>query len=194
MKRLKNSNVAKIFILTLLICGLLFGIIYFNLQNDLNKSLITEKISDFANIIKTTNQNMILNHLLIIIILMFLAYSIIGMPLILFYLFYESTSIGFFLASIFSIYKIKGLLFGIIFIIISKLPFILFLIYISYIALKITKKLLRVLIFKENDSLYQLLKNLFLKLAIAIITILIYDLFLYFFANKILKLFLFLLK
>ncbi len=194
MKRLKNSNVAKIFILTLLICGLLFGIIYFNLQNDLNKSLITEKMSDFANIIKTTNQNMILNHLLIIIILMFLAYSIIGMPLILFYLFYESTSIGFFLASIYSIYKIKGLLFGIIFIIISKLPFILFLIYISYIALKITKKLLRVLIFKENDSLYQLLKNLFLKLAIAIITILIYDLFLYFFANKILKLFLFLLK
>ena len=151
-------------------------------------------MSDFANIIKTTNQNMILNHLLIIIILMFLAYSIIGMPLILFYLFYESTSIGFFLASIYSIYKIKGLLFGIIFIIISKLPFILFLIYISYIALKITKKLLRVLIFKENDSLYQLLKNLFLKLAIAIITILIYDLFLYFFANKILKLFLFLLK
>ena len=194
MKRLKNSNVAKIFILTLLVCGLLFGIIYFNLQNDLNKSLITEKMSDFANIIKTSNQNMILNHLLIIIILMFLAYSIIGMPLILFYLFYESTSIGFFLASIFSIYKIKGLLFGIIFIIISKLPFILFLIYISYIALKITKKLLRVLIFKENDSLYQLLKNLFLKLAIAIITILIYDLFLYFFANKILKLFLFLLK
>ena len=64
--------------------------------------------------------------------------------------------------------------------------------YISYIALKITKKLLRVLIFKENDSLYLHLKNLFLKLGITLGVIVVYDLFLYFFANKILNIFLFL--
>ena len=193
MKRLKTNNVAKIFIITLLIGGFLFGIIYFHLQNDLNKTLIAKKITELASLIKTTHQNMIFNHLLIIIALVFLAYSIIGIPLILFYLFYESTSIGFLIASLYSSFKIKGVLFGLIYTIISKLPFIIFLVYISYIALKITKKLLRVLIFKENDSLYQHLKNLFLKLGIAIIAILLYDLFLYFLANKILKLFLFLL-
>ena len=190
MKRIKSSNVAKIFILTLIIIGILFGIIYFIMQSDLNKNLIAEKIIGLENTIKNTHQNMILPHLIIIITLVFLSYSIIGMPLILFYLFYECTSLGFMLAAFYSTFKIKGILFGLLFILLSKLIFILCLIYISYIALKITKKLLRVLIFKENDSLYLHLKNLFLKLGITIGVTVAYDLFLYFFANKILTLFL----
>ena len=135
--------------------------------------------------IKTTHQNMIIEHLIIIIILVFLSYSIIGLPVILIYLFVECTSIGFFIGALYNSFKLKGLLFGVIFTMISKLLFILCLLYISYIALKITKRLLRVLIFKENDSLYKLLKNLFLKLGVVVLGILIYDTLVYFFANKI---------
>ncbi len=193
MKRLKSSNVAKIFLLTLVVTGIIFGLFYFNIQNTANKTLIAEKLSGLENIIKTTHQNMIIEHLIIIIILVFLSYSIIGLPFILFYLFYECTSIGFFIGALYNSFKVKGLFFGVIFTIISKLLFILCLLYISYIALKITKRLLRVLIFKENDSLYKLLKNLFLKLGVVVLGILIYDTLVYFFANKILKLFLFLL-
>ncbi len=190
MKRIKEKNTAKVFIITLLVLGILFGIIYFSMQSDVNKSLITQKMLGLENTIKTSSQNMILPHLIIIIALVFLSYSIIGVPLILFYLFYECTSIGFLLAAFYNSFKFKGILFGLIYTFICKLIFILCLIYISYIALKITKKLLRILIFKENDSLYAHLKNLFLKLGIALGVIIIYDLFLYFFANKILTLFL----
>ena len=52
----------------------------------------------------------------------------------------------------------------------------------------------KILLLKEQESLYTLLKNLFLKLGIALVVIIIYDLFLYFGANKILSFFLFLLK
>ncbi len=190
MKRMKTKSAAQIFIVTLIVLGILFGIIYFMVQNDLNKTLIVEKMMGLENTIKTTHQNMLLPHLITIIALVFLSYSIIGVPLILFYLFYECTSLGFLIASFYSAFKIKGILFGLLFILISKVIYILCLIYISYIALKITKKLLRVLIFKENDSLYLHLKNLFLKLGITVCVIVLYDLFLYFFANKILSLFL----
>ena len=42
MKRLKSSNVAKIFLLTLIGAGIIFGILYFNIQNAANKTLIAE--------------------------------------------------------------------------------------------------------------------------------------------------------
>lgn len=194
MQRTNHKNIAKVFILSLIVIGLLFGIIYYNLQSELNKSVILTKIQDLPNIIKSTHQNTIIFHLIAIIILVFLAYSIIGMPLILFYLFYECTSLGFLLASFYGSFKLSGILFGIVYLIICKLIYIIFLVYLSYIALKISKKLLRTLVLKENESLYQHLKNMFMKLGIAFVFVLIYDLFLYFCANPILKIFLFLLK
>ena len=194
MKRINTRNVAKIFILSLIISGITFGIIYYNMQNNSNQSLIVTKVQEISNKISSTHQNVLLKHMLTIIILIFLSYSIIGIPVILFYLFYECSSIGFLIAAFYSTYKFKGAIFLTIFTIISKIPFLLFIIYISYISLKITKKMINVLIFKENDSLYQILRNFMLKLIVIIIAAIIYDLFLFFFANKFLKLFLFLLK
>lgn len=192
MKRIQSSKVAKIFITTLIITGIIFGILYFNWQSEINKSVIITQMQGLKNIVSSSHQNMIITHLITTVILLFLAYSIIGMPLILFYLFYECTSIGFLLASFYASFKLKGLIFGLIYTLLCKTLYILCLIYITYIALKISKKLLRTLILKENDSLYVHLKGLFTKLAIVFVGILIYDLFLYFFANPILKLFLFL--
>ena len=192
MKRMHSNNVVKIFLISLIVVGVLFGIIYFNLQTDLNKTLVAEKLTNLASVINSGSQNMIIPHLVIVTLLIFLAYSIVGMPVILFYLFYECTSIGFLWAALYGSYKLKGLAFGLIYTVISKLLFIVCLIYISYIALKTTKKLLRILVLKENESLYQLLKSLFLKLGIILGIVLTNDLFLYFIANKILKFFLFL--
>ncbi len=194
MNRMKQFNVAKIFIITLIIIGIIFGIMYFYMQEDLSKTLIYDKLANISSIIKDSNQKMIVVHLITIVILLFLSYSIIGMPLILFYLFYECTSLGFLIASFYASFSIKGVIFALIYILISKAIYIICLVYICYIALKITKKLLRVLLLKEQESLYTLLKNLFLKLGIALVVIIIYDLFLYFGANKILSFFLFLLK
>lgn len=194
MKRLYSNNIAKTFIITLIIIAFIFGILYYNFQSAANIDLIIENLKNLQEVIQNDHQNMLLMHLLIIIILIFLAYSIIGIPLILFYLFFECTSIGFLIASLYGAYKISGIIFGLIYILLCKMPFILCIIYIAYIALKISKKLLKVLIYKENESLYLLLKNLFLKLGITSLAIIIYDLFLYFAANKILSLFLFLLK
>lgn len=194
MKRMYSSNVAKIFIISLVVCGILFGLLYFNIQDASNKDIIVSSFQNINELVKTTHQNMIARHLITIIILIFLAYSIIGVPLILFYLFFETTAIGFIIASSYATYKISGVIFSLIYILICKIPYILCLLYISYIALKITKKMLRILIYKENESIYLMLKNLFLKIAITSIGILIYDVLMYFFANKILNLFLFLLK
>ena len=58
----------------------------------------------------------------------------------------------------------------------------------------LSKKMLKTLILKENESLYHHLKNMFLKVVISIIIVLSYDLFLYFLANPILNLFSFLIK
>lgn len=194
MKRMYNKNVAKIFIISLILIGVIFGLLYFNLQSDLNKSVILSKMDSLSTVISKQHQNLIFTHIITIIILVFLAYSIIGVPLVFFYLFYESTSIGFLTASFYSAFKVKGLLFSLIYIVVCKLIYLIFLVYLSYISLKISKKMLKTLILKENESLYHHLKNMFLKVVISIIIVLCYDLFLYFLANPILNLFSFLIK
>lgn len=115
MKRMYNKNVAKIFIISLILIGVIFGLLYFNLQSDLNKSVILSKMDSLSTVISKQHQNLIFTHLITIIILVFLAYSIIGVPLVFFYLFYESTSIGFLIASFYSAFKVKGLLFSLIY-------------------------------------------------------------------------------
>ena len=194
MKRLQTSNALKVFITTLITIGFISGICYFLLLNDINKTNIINKVSTISDLINSTHQNMILKHFIITIILFFLAYTIIGVPIIVFYLFYQSASIGFLISAFCSVYHIKGIIFGSVFAIICQLLYLIVLIYITYLSFKISKKMLRVIILKEPDSLYEAIKGLFAKLVVIISIVLIYDLLLYFFANNILKVFLFLIK
>ena len=114
-------------------------------------------------------------------------------PLTLFYIFYEILSFGFVLAYYGCVFNIGGIIYELIYFLINKALFLLVLIYISIISYKLIKKILKSLINKENISVRELYSNFFKKILICSAFILIADIFVYFFGNKILSLFQFLL-
>jgi hypothetical protein len=189
LKNIKlNSSFWK-FIIIFFLIGLLTGIyLYYNLDNNY-KLAINNQIINLPKLINSTKQNFILNHLIIISILIILSFTIIGIPFIIFYFFYESVSLGFLIGSILKWKATKGLIFMIPFIIINKLIYYLLLIYIIKISINYSKKIINNY---HNDKSNIIVRHL-IKMAIVLIIILIVDIFIYFFGNKLLSIFLFLL-
>ena len=188
-KWLKSNRSIIKFLLMLFITSILVGIyLYLSKEKLIRESINTELIKMINNL-DITRQNNILNHLLIMIVLSVLSLTIIGLPIILIYFLYEGISIGFLLSSFINYSPIKGMLFGTIFIIISKIIYITILIYLLTNTLKYTKNFLKRLKTTKNE----LIINQVIKISFCTTITLINDIILYFIGNKIITIFKFIL-
>lgn len=188
-KWLKSNRSIIKFLLMLFITSILVGIyLYLSKEKLIRESINTELIKMINNL-DITRQNNILNHLLIMIVLSVLSLTIIGLPIILIYFLYEGVSIGFLLSSFINYSPIKGMLFGTIFIIISKIIYITILIYLLTNTLKYTKSFLKRLKMAKNE----LIINQVIKISFCTTITLINDIILYFIGNKIITIFEFIL-
>ena len=188
-KWLKSNRSIIKFLLMLFITSILVGIyLYLSKEKLIRESINTELIKMINNL-DITRQNNILNHLLIMIVLSVLSLTIIGLPIILIYFLYEGVSIGFLLSSFINYSPIKGMLFGTIFIIISKIIYITILIYLLTTTLKHTKNFLKRLKMAKNE----LIINQVIKISFCTTITLINDIILYFIGNKIITIFKFIL-
>lgn len=188
----RNSKVIK-FVVTLIIIGLVTGIFfYLNLNTDTKESIVNS-ITNINNNISSFKQNNITFHLIVISAFVLSSLTIILYPLTFFYLFYELLSFGFILAFYARLNGLSGILYSFIYFFLNKAFFLLILVYINIVSYKLIKKIINSLLQKDNISVRELYQNYFLKIIISIIFILLIDIFIYFFGNKILSLFKFLL-
>lgn len=106
-----------LFIVIILVMGIISGIIYYyKLDNSVSENVI--KSLDNFNI---NHINNVFNHFTIMAIILILSFFLIGVPISIFYIFYEGISIGF-IITIFSIkYGISGFFYAIIFNLYTKL-------------------------------------------------------------------------
>lgn len=188
-KWLKSNRSIIKFLVMLFITSILVGIYLYLSKEKLIKESINTELIKMINNLDITRQNNILNHLLIMIVISVLSLTIIGLPVILIYFLYEGVSIGFLLSSFINYSPIKGMLFGTIFIIISKIIYITILIYLLTNTLKYTKSFLKRLKITKNE----LIINQVIKILFCITITLINDIILYFIGNKIITIFKFIL-
>ena len=188
-KWLKSNRSIIKFLVMLFITSILVGIYLYLSKEKLIKESINTELIKMINNLDITRQNNILNHLLIMIVISVLSLTIIGLPVILIYFLYEGVSIGFLLSSFINYSPIKGMLFGTVFIIISKIIYIAILIYLLTNTLKYTKSFLKRLKTTKNE----LIINQVIKILFCITITLINDIILYFIGNKIITIFKFIL-
>ena len=186
-----NKHIIK-FLLSLLIVGILVGIYIYLKQPTLIKTSVINELSILKDLLKTTHQNNFIYHLLLLSIIIFLSIIILGFPIILFYLFYEGVSIGFLITGFFHYQKVSGLLYSLIFILINKLIIYICLIYILINTINYSKKV--ILSIKRKDyKIYEYLFTHIVRMIFVSLVIFAYDIFIYFFGNKIMAYFIFLL-
>ena len=172
-----NKN-AAIFISVLSSILFITGLIY-GFNNTIN-------INDYlANL--NSNNTAIISYIVIIILFFISTLSIFGIILESIYIGIESISIGYVLANFISYFKLKGLLYGLINIILNKGLFFLILIYLFINSIKYLKIFIYNLLGINKNYTSELIMPLIKKYLVLLIIISIYGILLYLFGNKFLN-------
>ncbi len=178
-----------IFLSIIFIIGIASGIIYLNILNGDAKNIIMTSINNFLLNTQSIKINYLLIHLLIISFLIITSLLVIGLPISLFYLFYNGFLLGFIISCITTIKGFKGFLYSLIYIFITKGVYLFFL---FLLVLFLTKLSLTIL--KKNNLKKERIFNLSKKSLICLIIVFVNDLILYFWGNQIINIFNFLIN
>lgn len=150
---------------------------------------MSSNLESFKNLITTTHQNTFMSNIALISAIFVLSISIIGLPAIIFYIFYEGLSIGFTIGLFLGIYHFKGLLFYILFFILSKLLYILIMLYFSILSIRYLIKFVECIINKNRENLYKTIVYHFYRFIIVLLIIIVNSTLIYFLSNKIIMFF-----
>lgn len=158
--KLLNQKKKYLFLLIIMIIGIISGILFLFFISKDDKTLLMDELNQFFisikdNSLNTTNTllNSISSNFLSIVIVWLLGISIIGIPFIVFFLFFKSFVFSFSMASIIAKYGFKGILLSFSYIFPHQLFYLVIWLLLSFYALSFSFKLGRLLIFKKNINI-----------------------------------------
>lgn len=186
---MKNKKYLK-FVLIIVLIGFVFGFVYYHFLESDTKISIANALAEY----KTFNYNFIVKELIIMSLLLVLSFFVIGLPLSIFYLFYESLTIGFLINIFFVSFKLSGFIYILLYIILNKfITFILMIIFIQK-TINIARFIVGIFIYKKDEAIKDKIIFNFRNSLYIIVFVLIFNIILYFLSPLIFKNLSFLLK
>jgi len=159
-KNIINQRKKYLFLSTIILIGIISGILFIFFISKEDKSLVKIELEAFFNYIKENKINYfssfinsVTSNFLYLIIIWVLGISIIGMPIIIFLLFFKGFIFGFSFSSVIANYGFKGILLAGSYQLPHQLLLIVFLLLIGFYAINFSIRLFRVLLLKENINL-----------------------------------------
>lgn len=182
-----------LFISVILIIGIISGIIFLLFLNEASSEIIFLNINEYLQNLTNLKCNNLFIDIISLSSIIILCLFIIGIPVAIFFIFYNGFTLGFIISSLSSIFGFKGFIYSIVYIIINKFVYLFFLYFLLLALFKMALIIIKTFIHKEHnnkDEIFHLLK----KIGLCLVIILLYDLILYFFGTKLLILFDFLIS
>jgi len=187
----KKYNMICNLMLLIISIGITLGlIISFFLENNLSISIYNYFYESINNYSILSN---ILYPIIVYLSLFIISLTVIGVFIPFLALLIENISIGLLLGILLKNIGLKGLLFGVIYFIFTKLVYIIFLLYLILNFYKFIICFITSIKNKNNTSIYTLYSKIIVKVLFSILIITIYNLVGIFLIPKIIKLFIFLL-
>ena len=173
---LPNKKV-NLFVIFIVILGIISGTLFLMVLNENDKSEVINEISTFMTNINTNNinnlnsfKNSIIEGMILIILSWILGMSIIGVIFNIFFIYMKSFTIGFSISSFILVYKYKGILSSLIYVIPSQLINILIILILGVYTLLFSKYLFKMIFFKDKTvNLGKFFKKYVLVFGICII-------------------------
>lgn len=186
------SKKMYIFFSIILVIGIITGVVFVIMLDEATKEILFLNINEFLQNFSNMNINSGIIHLIMLSSLLILSVFLIGGPLVLFFMFYNGFSIGFIISSLTCIFGIKGILYGVIYVIISKLVYVVLLILFSVNLFKIVRCIIDLIVYKKSNKESIII---FIKRSVVFIgMILLDDIILLFCGGKLVNLFNFLIS
>ena len=164
---IENQKKKYLFLTIITVIGIISGILFILFISKEDKSLVKEEIELVINTINNHKLdtlkvffNSITSNLISLICIYLLAISIIGMPLIILFLFIKGFTFGFSISSLINTYKFKGILLSFSYLFPHHLILLVIWILFGFYAINFSIRLFRYLFLRENINLLYYFKNL----------------------------------
>lgn len=176
MKNIATQKKKYLFLIVITLIGILSGIIFIFFISNADKLLIKDELNTFLLNIKNNNldyyssffQSFSSNFIYLIIIWL-LGISIIGIPIIIFLLFFKGFIFGFGISSVISNFGLKGIGLSLGYQSPHLLIMLLIFLLISFYAINFSVKLFRILFLKDNINLSPYFKKYIQILIISLV-------------------------
>lgn len=173
---LPNKKV-NLFVIFIVVLGIISGSLFLMVLNENDKSEVINEISTFMANINTNNinnlnsfKNSLIEGMILIILSWILGMSIIGVIFNIFFIYMKSFIIGFSISSFILVYKYKGILSSLIYVIPSQLINILIILILGVYTLLFSKYLFKMIFLKDKTvNLGKFFKKYVLVFGICII-------------------------
>lgn len=176
-KTLKLNKKQKKIVIFILVMGLITGYILYKKMSP----TMLDNITNIKSNLENNSLNFIGLHIITLALILASSIFFIGPILFVLYFLWEVSCISFSLINFSSAFQFPGFLYGLLYNILTKLNFIICLI----IILKKVTRIIKSIIHKEPFDI-NILKKEYRDILIALIAIILYDVFLYFFGGTIL--------
>lgn len=190
IKMISSNKKYLIFVGIILLIGFVSGIIYYNLLTTSIKESISLTIINYNNF----RYNSIIKDLIITSLLLVTSFFIIGIPLSLFYLFYEGLSLGLVFNIFLVNFKFNGLLYSLIYFLINKFLVLFIMVFFIKKIISIGRHIIGLIIYKKDMSIKNKLVCSTINSIYLIVFILVINILLYFISPYIFNSLSFLLK
>ncbi len=171
--KIKIDKRILIFFITLIIVGLVMGIVLASVLSENDKLLVGQHLNDFIKIVEsneldklTTLKNNVLTTLLYVIGIWLLGISVIGIPIIIGMFFVKCFIIGFSIGSIFISFGFKGSLFALFYAFPSSILTIISLLVLSVYAISFSTFLIYSILNKKTIDFKIMINKYLIVLAV----------------------------
>ncbi len=189
-KLIRKHKKYLIFVLTVVLVGIVVGFIYANLQSGNIKANIINTLEGIG----TFRYNAIFKDLIIMSLLLVSSFLIIGLPLCLFYLFYEGISLGFLISIFMMTFKIKGLIYILIYLLFNKIITLFIMFFFLKHVINIGRYVIGLIIYKKDSLIKEKIFLNFMTSLKYIIVLFVINIILYFLSYFLMSKFSFLLN
>lgn len=198
---IKQKKLYRI-IITLMIFGIISGILFIFFISKESKTKALESIKNFFDLMNTSTGvnygksllNTLVNNIGYVLLIWLLGISIIGLPITIVLAFMKSFIVGFSISSIISCYKAKGILGAFLYVFPHQIIILFIYLLLSFYSISFSIKLFKSLFLKQTINFRVVMQKYIKILLISLIGIIIVSLYEVFISTYFIKLFTMLLK
>lgn len=172
--RVKVDKNLLIFLLILVVVGIIVGSIFVTILNNEDQSLTTEYLASFLERIQNGQldyvaalKNNLISNLGYILVIWLLGISVIGLPIIIIMYFSKAFILGFSIGTILFNYKLKGILFSLIYVFPGQIVNLLAMTVLMVYAISFSLRLIESLVKKKTLDFKAMINKYLIILAIA---------------------------
>ncbi len=161
---------AVLFLFLVSFIGMITGALFMTVLSSTDKTLVQDTLVSFLENIEPSNylsfltSNLLIN-LFFILVIWLLGFSVVGLPIVIFILFYKSFTISFSISSFIANYGWKGTILGFLYHFPHQIIYLLIYLYLGCYALKVSILLMQSIIKRKNLD-FKLIMNRYLLVLI----------------------------